>query len=136
VILSAWQSSKAATSASTPATAAPRAVAQHPGQRIGDCPDFTYVSTWAGFVYVAFVIDAYARRIVGGRVSRTAHASFVLDALSRPFMNGGRRDAAVLSTIPTGFSIRRHSIHRAACRGRYRAFRRQRRRQIQMSGRF
>jgi putative transposase len=39
--------------------------------------DFTYVSTWAGFVYVAFVIDAYARRIVGWRVSRTAHASFV-----------------------------------------------------------
>jgi transposase InsO family protein len=36
---------------------------------------------WAGFVYVAFVIDAYARRIVGWRVSRTAHASFVLDTL-------------------------------------------------------
>lgn len=36
--------------------------------------DFTYVSTWSGFVYVAFVIDAYARRIVGWRVSRTAHA--------------------------------------------------------------
>src|SRR5919199_682679 len=35
--------------------------------------DFTYVATWAGFVYVAFVIDAYARRIVGWRVSRTAH---------------------------------------------------------------
>jgi transposase InsO family protein len=32
------------------------------------------VATWAGFVYVAFVIDAYARRIVGWRVSRTAHA--------------------------------------------------------------
>ena len=43
--------------------------------------DFTYVATWAGFVYVAFVIDAFARRIVGWRVSRTAHASFVLDAL-------------------------------------------------------
>jgi putative transposase len=43
--------------------------------------DFTYVSTWAGFVYVAFVIDVYARYIVGWRVSRTAHASFVLDAL-------------------------------------------------------
>src|SRR5262249_43044262 len=42
--------------------------------------DFTYVATWAGFVYVAFVIDAYARRIVGWRVSRTAHAGFVLDA--------------------------------------------------------
>ena len=34
--------------------------------------DFTYVSTWTGFVYVAFVIDAYARRIVGWRTSRTA----------------------------------------------------------------
>jgi putative transposase len=45
--------------------------------------DFTCVSTWTGFVYVAFVIDAYARRIVGWRVSRTAHASFVLDALEQ-----------------------------------------------------
>ncbi|WP_145912061.1 IS3 family transposase [Blastochloris viridis] len=45
--------------------------------------DFTYVSTWSGFVYVAFVIDAYARRIVGWRVCRTAHASFVLDALEQ-----------------------------------------------------
>ena len=45
--------------------------------------DFTYVATWAGFVYVAFVIDTYARRIVGWRVSRTAHTSFVLDALDQ-----------------------------------------------------
>jgi putative transposase len=45
--------------------------------------DFTYVATWSGFVYVAFVIDAYARRIVGWRVSRTAHAGFVLDALEQ-----------------------------------------------------
>jgi putative transposase len=45
--------------------------------------DFTYVSTWTGFVYVAFVIDAYARRIVGWRASRTAHAGFVLDALEQ-----------------------------------------------------
>lgn len=45
--------------------------------------DFTYVATWAGFVYIAFVIDTYARRIVGWRASRTAHASFVLDALER-----------------------------------------------------
>ena len=57
--------------------------------------DFTYVSTWSGFVYVAFVIDAYARRIVGWRVSRTAHANFVLDALEqalherRPVRRGG-----------------------------------------------
>ncbi len=45
--------------------------------------DFTYVSTWGGFVYVAFVIDVYARYIVGWRVSRTAHARFVLDALEQ-----------------------------------------------------
>ena len=45
--------------------------------------DFTYVATWVGFVYVAFVIDTYARRIVGWRARRTAHASFVLDALEQ-----------------------------------------------------
>jgi transposase InsO family protein len=45
--------------------------------------DFTYVSTWQGFVYVAFVIDAFARRIVGWKVSRSAHAEFVLDALEQ-----------------------------------------------------
>ena len=57
--------------------------------------DFTYVATWSGFVYVAFVVDAYARRIVGWRVSRTAQAGFVLDALEqalhdrRPAQSGG-----------------------------------------------
>jgi transposase InsO family protein len=45
--------------------------------------DFTYVATWKGFVYVAFVIDAYARRIVGWRVSKSPHAGFVLDALEQ-----------------------------------------------------
>jgi putative transposase len=41
------------------------------------------VTTWSGFVYVAFVIDAFARRIVGGRVSRTPHTGFALDALKQ-----------------------------------------------------
>ena len=45
--------------------------------------DFTYVATWRGFVYVAFVIDTYARRIVGWRVSASAHTPFVLDALEQ-----------------------------------------------------
>ena len=45
--------------------------------------DFTYVATWSGFAYVAFVIDTFARRIVGWRVSRSAHAGFVLDALEQ-----------------------------------------------------
>jgi putative transposase len=48
--------------------------------------DFTYVATWTGFVYVAFVIDAFARRIVGWRVSRSAQAGFVLDALEQALL--------------------------------------------------
>ena len=45
--------------------------------------DFTYVSTWQGWIFVAFVIDVFARRIVGWRVSRSMHTDFVLDALEQ-----------------------------------------------------
>jgi putative transposase len=45
--------------------------------------DFTYVATWRGFVYVAFVIDVFARRIVGWRVSESLRTDFVLDALEQ-----------------------------------------------------
>ncbi len=45
--------------------------------------DFTYVATWSGFVYVAFVIDVFARRIMGWRVARSMHAELVLDALEQ-----------------------------------------------------
>ncbi len=56
--------------------------------------DFTYVSTALGFLYVAFVIDVFARYVVGWKVSRSARADFVLDALDqalharRPFGPG------------------------------------------------
>jgi transposase InsO family protein len=43
--------------------------------------DFTYVATWSGFVYVALIIDVYARRIVGWNVSRRMNTALVLDAL-------------------------------------------------------
>ncbi|MGB2766114.1 MAG: IS3 family transposase [Propionicimonas sp.] len=43
--------------------------------------DFSYVWTWAGFVYVAFVVDVFSRRILGWRVTTTRHASMVIDAL-------------------------------------------------------
>ena len=43
--------------------------------------DFTYVSTWQGWLYVAFVIDVFARWIVGWRVSSSMRTDFVLDAL-------------------------------------------------------
>ena len=52
--------------------------------------DFTYVATWAGFVYVAFVIDVFARRIVGWRVSSSMRTDFVLDALEQAiYARGG-----------------------------------------------
>ena len=45
--------------------------------------DLTYVATWRGFAYTAFVIDAYARRIVGWRVSNSLHTDLALDALEQ-----------------------------------------------------
>ncbi|RJG09011.1 IS3 family transposase [Pseudomonas cavernicola] len=45
--------------------------------------DFTYISTWQGWLYVAFVIDVFARRIVGWRVSTSMKTDFVLDALDQ-----------------------------------------------------
>jgi len=45
--------------------------------------DFTYVSTWQGWLYAAFVIDAFARRIVGWEVSSSMRTDFVLDALEQ-----------------------------------------------------
>ena len=59
--------------------------------------DFTYVHTWAGFVYVAFVIDAFARRIVGWKVGTSATAGFVLDALEQaiPARRPGPEDGLI-----------------------------------------
>ena len=55
--------------------------AEHPNQLW--VSDFTHVSTWQGWLYVAFVIDVFARRIVGWRVSSSMHTGFVLDALEQ-----------------------------------------------------
>jgi transposase InsO family protein len=64
--------------------------------------DFTYVATWAGFVYVAFVIDVFSRRIVGWRVSASMRTDFVLDALEQAiYARGG--------SLPTG--LVHHSDH-------------------------
>jgi putative transposase len=55
--------------------------------------DLTYVATWSGFVYVAFVIDAFARRIVGWRVSNRLRSDLALDALEQALYER-RPDAA------------------------------------------
>jgi len=58
--------------------------------------DFTYVSTWHGWLYVAFVIDVFARRIVGWRVSSSMHTDFVLDALEQAlYARQPERDALI-----------------------------------------
>jgi len=53
--------------------------------------DITYVATWSGFAYVAFVTDVFARRIVGWRVARSMRTDLVLDALEQALWS--RRDA-------------------------------------------
>ena len=53
--------------------------------------DFTYVAIWSGFVYVAFVLDVYSRRIVGWRAARTMRTELVLDALEQAlWARGGK----------------------------------------------
>ena len=62
--------------------------------------DFTYVSTWQGFAYVAFVIDVFARRIVGWRVSSSMRTDFVLDALEQAlYARQPERDEALISPL-------------------------------------
>ncbi len=58
--------------------------------------DLTYVATWRGFVYVAFVIDIFARRIVGWRVSASLATDFVLDALEQAIYDRCGADVADL----------------------------------------
>jgi len=59
--------------------------------------DFTYVSTWQGWLYVAFVVDVFARRIVGWRVSTSMKTDFVLDALEQAlYARQPERDSALI----------------------------------------
>ena len=74
--------------------------------------DFTYVATWRGFVYVAVVIDVFARRIVGWRVSASLRTDFVLDALEQAIYD--RRGAGVTDLGITAIAGR--SICRCATR--------------------
>jgi putative transposase len=61
--------------------------------------DLTYVSTWSGWVYVAFVVDAYARRILGWRTATTMTTSVVLDALEQAIWTRTRTGTALASVV-------------------------------------
>ncbi len=63
--------------------------------------DFTYVATWRGFVYVAFVIDVFARRIVGWRVSASLRTDLALDASSQRPTTAAATRSAIWSTTAT-----------------------------------
>lgn len=78
----AWTTTTQASAAGRPVDLVDRDfVATRPNQLW--VADFTYVATWHGFVYVAFVVDVFARRIVGWRVSTSMRTDFVLDALEQ-----------------------------------------------------
>jgi len=61
--------------------------------------DITYVSTWSGWVYVAFVVDAYARMILGWRTSTSMTTQLVLDAVEHAIWTRGRHGVADLGGV-------------------------------------
>ena len=61
--------------------------------------DLTYVATWSGWVYVAFVIDAYARRILGWRTATTMTTSIVLDAVEQAIWTRSRAGVTDLNGL-------------------------------------
>ena len=71
--------------------------------------DLTYVSTWSGFAYVAFVVDAYARRILGWRVAATMATSMVLDAIEQAIWT--RQQESVMNLKTVVHHTDRGSIH-------------------------
>ena len=78
--------------------------------------DFTYVATWRGFVYVAFVMDVFARRIVGWRVSASLATDFVLDALEQAIYDrrgGGVEDLVHHSDRGTQYLSMRYTTRLA-----------------------
>jgi len=85
--------------------------------------DFTYVSTWQGWVYVAFVVDVFARRIVGWRLSSSMRTDFVLDALEQALYD--RQPERDELTHHSDRPIRFDPIQRTAGRSRDRTLGRQ-----------
>jgi len=88
-------------------TTVPAAVADRPGdlvERDFTAPvpnrlwvaDITYVSTWSGFAYVAFVVDVFSRRIVGWRVSTSLRADLGIDALDMAIFSRAGADLSGL----------------------------------------
>jgi len=81
--------------------------------------DLTYVATWAGFCYVAFIVDAFRRMIVGWRVSTSLRADLALDALEMAvWARQGERLDGLVHHADRGVGVPVDPLHRAARRGR------------------
>ena len=89
--------------------------------------DMTHVSTWSGWVYVAFVIDAFARRILGWRCGTSMSTQLVLDALEQAVWTRQRVGADLTGVVA---HTDRGWQYRTPDRGPYRGLRRDRRRQL------
>jgi len=82
--------------------------------------DLTYVRTWAGFVYVSFVFDAYSRFIVGWQAARHPRTDLALDALEMALWRRQADVAGLVHHSDRGAGVPLHPLHRTTRRGRRR----------------
>jgi putative transposase len=95
--------------------------------------DITYCRTFSGWVYAAFVIDVYSRRVVGWQLSRSLRTDLALDALEMGLWTrrrAGRDLGGLIHHSGLGRPIRRRALHPATRRGRRRGLRRIHRRPL------
>jgi putative transposase len=91
--------------------------------------DITYIRTWNGFVYLAFILDCYSRMIVGWQLATHLRTDLVLDALE--MASGLRRPApGLIAHTDRGSQRHEHPLHRPPRRARRRTFRRLQRRRV------
>jgi putative transposase len=80
--------------------------------------DLTYVRTWVGFVYAAFIIDVFSRLIVGWQLATHLRAELALDALEMALWRRGVSVEGLVHHLRPGLSVHRDPLHRTARRGR------------------
>ena len=99
--------------------------------------DLTYIRTYAGWVYAAFVLDVYSRMIVGWQVSTSLRTDLALDALEMGLwarQRAGQDVTGLVHHSDRGVQYRADPLHRTARRGRRRRIRRQQGRQLRLRG--
>lgn len=92
--------------------------------------DITYIRTFAGWVYAAFILDMCTRMIVGWQLSRSLHTRLALDALDMAIWARRRRGRDLSASLRQGRSVQSHPLHPTPGRRRRRRLRRVDRRQL------